>query len=57
MADNPTSFEQMILRVAEAFVELLLAENVSVKRFSDLVFAGAVQGLKDGENSGPCSTA
>ena len=46
MAENRTSFEQMVLGVADAFVELLLAEKVSVKRFSDLVFAGAVQGLK-----------
>ena len=42
-----TSLEQMILLVAESFADLLVAENVSVKRFSDLAFAGAVKALKD----------
>ncbi|MEM9532039.1 MAG: hypothetical protein AAGA23_14095 [Pseudomonadota bacterium] len=40
------SMEQMVIQVAESFVDLLIAEQVSVKRFSDLVFAGAVQALK-----------
>ena len=40
------SLEQMVLLVAESFADLLVAENVSVKRFSDLVFAGAVKSLK-----------
>ncbi len=41
-----TSLEKMIIQVADAFSDLLVAEQVSVKRFSDLVFAGAVQALK-----------